>query len=819
MQKLVFVNGAGKEINLTSGNFGITKWAGLSNAGLNIQTQQVPFEDGGVFLDALIEQREIDLTVAVQDNNNLELRYQLKRELISALNPKLGEGVLIYTNDYLSRQIHAVPQIPLFENKNSNDSGTLKASVTFSCPSPYWEDLQDTQITFKIGQQPIVNNNGDVPTQIKMEWLSNSVTNPMVTNITQKQKIKYNGELNSCLLLNTNFGEKSVMAEAIRTRLIQTGETFTNIRCLKNVSFIFSTTSLFIYTDRKLHQIELESGVSPIDIAFSENLGLWVLICSEGKIYTSTNLETWIARTSGVSYYQLECICYSEELAMFIVVGERGTIITSSDGVSWTTRTSGVNNYLKSIVYSEKVHLFIIVGGNTCLRSGDGITWTSGILSYDLNEVITDAEGYFVACGDNGAIVASIDGINWTPKISGTTANLISITFSREIGFVAIGNTITLNSVDGDNWKSKQVENEYLTRVEFDSDSTTFLAVGDSGLLEESYDGEEWRIIFRGENLYQDCCVYAKKLGLFVIGGDEGVLLCRNGKDGEYIEFDFDFEMAGLCYSEEKELFVGVGNSGKVVTSTDAKHWELQELDVHYLYDIIYSAEKELFIAVGDGGAICTSSDGLSWQVIEDESGALLSVITYADNQFVVGGNGIYLYSNDGNSWNSVAVTGYNITGITYSKENALFLAVTDSGELIKIQSANMTSWLVTEITTETLSCIRYFENYGIYIAIGGNETILTSYDGLNYAKIFTGSNLILNDIGYLPELDSFIIVGGSGVVFGLSYESKENRISHLSIDSDMGMNLAIGENQFKINKDAGNMIVRITYRQKYIGV
>ena len=141
MQKLVFRNGAGNEIDLTAGNFGITNWAGLSNTPLNIQTQQVPFEDGGVFLDALMEQREIDVTVAINDNNNLELRYQLKRELISALNPKLGEGVLIYTNDYLSRQIHAVPQIPLFENKNSNDKGTLKASVTFSCPSPYWEDV------------------------------------------------------------------------------------------------------------------------------------------------------------------------------------------------------------------------------------------------------------------------------------------------------------------------------------------------------------------------------------------------------------------------------------------------------------------------------------------------------------------------------------------------------------------------------------------------------------------------------------------------------------------------------------------------------
>ena len=86
MQKLVFINGAGNQIDLTAGNFGITNWTGLSNTSLNIQTQQVPFEDGGVFLDALMEQREIEVTVAIYDGNNLELRYQKKRELISALN-------------------------------------------------------------------------------------------------------------------------------------------------------------------------------------------------------------------------------------------------------------------------------------------------------------------------------------------------------------------------------------------------------------------------------------------------------------------------------------------------------------------------------------------------------------------------------------------------------------------------------------------------------------------------------------------------------------------------------------------------------------
>ena len=110
----------GVEVDLTSGNFGITEWKGFSDVSLNLQTQQVPFQDGSVYLDGLLGNREISVTLAVNDNNDLEKRYELRRNLIEILNPKLGEGTLIYKNDYLMRQIKGVPLLPVFKNKNSN---------------------------------------------------------------------------------------------------------------------------------------------------------------------------------------------------------------------------------------------------------------------------------------------------------------------------------------------------------------------------------------------------------------------------------------------------------------------------------------------------------------------------------------------------------------------------------------------------------------------------------------------------------------------------------------------------------------------------
>ena len=79
MQKLIYRNPNGEEIDFTSGDFGVTKWSGFSKVDMDVQSQQVPFHDGSVFLDALLGERELSVTVAVNDDNNLEKRYRLKR--------------------------------------------------------------------------------------------------------------------------------------------------------------------------------------------------------------------------------------------------------------------------------------------------------------------------------------------------------------------------------------------------------------------------------------------------------------------------------------------------------------------------------------------------------------------------------------------------------------------------------------------------------------------------------------------------------------------------------------------------------------------
>ena len=588
MRKLVWQNANGEEINFTSGDFGITNWEGFSNAPLNIQSQQVPFQDGSVFLDALIENRELNVTLALKDNNNLEKRYELERQLIHILNPKLGEGYLIYTNDYISKRIKCIPQIPLFPNKNSNDPGTQKGELSWTACEPYWEDTEETEVTFQLGLQPIIKNEGDVPCQLEMDWYTNYVKNGRVTNVTQNQKIKYNGDLNDSLKIVTEVGKKSVTTEKM-------GFDVSNI------------------------------GVYFRSICYSTELNLFVAVGGSGTILTSSDGVNWTSITSGVSAILYD-ITYSSELGLFVAVGDDGTILTSLDCVTWTVRTSGISTTLYGITYSDDLNLFVTVGGS-------------------------------------GEILTSSDGINWTNRISSVYADLWGIVYSSELNL--------------------------------------FVAVGGSGTILTSSDGINWT---------------RRTIGVSV---------------GLY----------GITYSTELNLFVAVGGSGTILTSSDGINWTRRTIGVSVgLYGITYSTELNLFVAVGGSGTILTSSDGVTWTSITS----------------------------------GVSV---GLTEIIYSDELNLF------------------------------------------VAVGNIGTILTSLDCVTWTSITSGVSTTLYGITYSDDLNLFVTVGNNGTILYSVFSLAENQIQNISADSDFGMNLGVGDNQFRINKDGGNMVVRIKYRQKYIGV
>ena len=821
MQKLVWQNANGVELDLTSGNYGITEWEGFSNASLNIQSQQVPFQDGGVFLDALIEQRELTITLAMQDNNNLELRYQQRRELISALNPKLGEGYLIYTNDYTSKRIKCIPQIPLFETHNSDKAGTPKASLSWTACNPYWEDLKETVVNISEGYVKNINNQGDVPAQVKINFFAGSVQNPTIENKTNNKKIQYKATLEGNLLIDTNKGHKSVVLQnEYATDTLRTKPTIYGMCFVENLLKYISVGDYAILTsyDGK----EWETQYSETSTRFTDVIsakGKIIAVGDDGVIVTSNDGINWTSQTSGTSQ-TLEKIKYFSDTDIFIIVGRNGTILTSTDCISWTARTSGTSETISSVTYSSNLEKYVAVGGNgLVLISNDGVGWVDYSISTDstIRDIVySETLEMFMAGGTNGLYVTSTDGFNWV--FYSITNTIERIFYAQKYGcyvMVTRANSVFGNvqiSRDGTHWASVVNTDQDLFAI---AGTECILVGGDYGYVLGSLDCENWEVF------------------------------------SEYGTFGL---IRGIAYSEELDLYVGV-TPICLIRSKDLVNWEVD--NTKHSSNIIYVEALHCFIFASNG--IYKSEDGINWVSCGTFAENFKSIYYDESTGTVIAGSvsgGNIYFSTDLKLWETVN-TGlyYGINGIVYSEELKLYVAISSLG--IKTTNNLYSAWTTQEYSgTTNLTDIGYSSKLRLFIAVGTgaiitssdgivwntqtvteginlekvfvskttenifviSSSIRLSYDGINWVQIFKG-NKILDDIIQNEEQNCFISVGSAETIRKTYLQGSENVIENLSSESDMNFNLEVGQNGIGLNKAIGTFSAMLTFRQKYIGV
>ena len=149
---------------------------------------------------------------------------------------------------------------------------------------------------------------------------------------------------------------------------------------------------------------------------------------------------------------------------------------------------------------------------------------------------------------------------------------------------------------------------------------------------------------------------------------------------------------------ETEGMFVTVGHSGTILTSSDGTSWTERTSGTSMsLRGVTYG--NGLFVTVDDRGTILTSSNGISWTKRTSGTSEYLQGVTYGNGLFVsVGDNGI-LTSSDGTTWTQQRYTGTSkiLYYVTYG--NDLFVSV--GYPSIILTSSNGTSW-TQQRTTQT---------------------------------------------------------------------------------------------------------------------
>ena len=188
--------------------------------------------------------------------------------------------------------------------------------------------------------------------------------------------------------------------------------------------------------------------------------------------------------------------------------------------------------------------------------------------------------------------------------------------------FVALGNSGYIStSTDGENWTAA-VQNANLGSNNWQSiayDGTKFVALGNSGYISTSTDGENWTAAVQNADL----------------GSSNWRALVYNGTK-----------------------FVALGLSGGTSTSTDGENWNTinpnknLKFNPNYWYRLAWDGKK--FVAVGSYGYISTSTDGINWAFAVQNKNLPINdnwqSIAYDGTKFVVLSSKGYLSVSNENS-------------------------------------------------------------------------------------------------------------------------------------------------------------------------
>lgn len=855
MQKLVWQNSIGDSVDLTSGNYGITEWEGFSNAPLNIQSQQVPFQDGAVFLDALMEQRELSVTLKMQDNGNLENRYRMRRELIHILNPKFGEGYLIYTNDFTGKRIKCVPQIPLFKTHNSNDSGTPEASLAWTACEPYWEDLEETRIVVKNSSYTIVENGGDISCNIKARLLSyGNIKNPTLRNNSTNQKIRINGTFNNGINIDTNAGEKKVVKEILDTDLgvlpiisiiVYSEE--------KNLLVCVHINEIFIgIPQEKNIQFHIKQKINTTlinNIIYCKEKGFFIGVTENHQIIKSQDGENW-----SVQAYETNAIfsdiCYSEDLDLFVIVGGvsgiSSLILTSSDGENWNDASPSNTNLLKKIVYASNIHKFAIIGDNTTfLTSEDGITWESATVPYAQTFIglfyIKETGTIIITNGSlstyNNNIIYSTDVENFT---------LVNCPYVLHIGYYngayyLSGGKLQRNKTGfvKKSFNLQDFEDVLLAYHEYFTQSIfikgyNYLFVNGS----VSYIGNDdiFSFLYKSQSETTLSHTFYSPKGLYIVVDMSGYYVRENNKTTfnyyKKLESLGNHAYRDICYSEKLDLYAMCCSGGQVLTSHNCIDWEYHETGTNKDFTkIIYSEEKEMFVILGDSDmALMISSNGMDWinvSVPASITEYFIDVI-YDDNlhTFLLI-NTHYVYKTSDFMNFDLLQYFSDVRSLSYISCNKEYIAIIgrigNAGHYkgVLYYSRDGEIWFTKKESEEIeYNHIIYSENMAEFLIACTNGNVISSGDLVSWSVLFS-TITPMKYIAYSPkDICVFGIIERKTGTYQTYFSSEENIINKISLDSDMNFNFSIGKNMISlISENNANFNAIITFRQKYIGV
>jgi len=478
----------------------------------------------------------------------------------------------------------------------------------------------------------------------------------------------------------------------------------------------------------------------------------------------------------------------------FIAVGSSSAIVESADGLTWQEALDdqGARLYVPTLGpdFNEitvgtvaGVTRYAVVGeGGVILTSDDGLQWTTRktktVPDQELQAVTWDG-GQFVAVGAGGRMATSPDGIAWSDQTALLNArrNIVEVhwdaTNSRYLaaGTLASSGNFTggfikysdPNSLSGWNpVSSGSISAIFNAITALDAtQGNAFIAVGSSGLVLRSGDGNAW---------VPPTTSPATATGLTAVTASGANVIAVSDTGQAYASADGGLVWTGpiatttvnvlnAVTTDGAGAFVAVGDAGTVVVSADsgatwAAATSTPSTTVN-LTGIAWSPSLGgttggLYAATGIStadrtGTLWTSADGTNWTAVTTPQAIVdlganneLYAIAWADNRFIaVGMYGLILYSTDGTHWTggrAVEIAG-SLYGVGWDGANIVVVGTVSAGVCSPTAPSAIAIYMSNDrggswTGHEKLGCETLFGaawNGSQYVAAGQNGLLLAS--------------------------------------------------------------------------------------------
>lgn len=208
--------------------------------------------------------------------------------------------------------------------------------------------------------------------------------------------------------------------------------------------------------------------------------GRYVAVGPNSSVFTSTDAATWNQSTFNTAGSTLTAVAAGP--SAFVAVSSGQAIYSSVNGTTWSQRAAGLGVALRAAAYGNG--RFVVVGdGGFVRQSTDGSTWTavaSGVTANLLTIGWWEEHG-FIAAGANGTMIGSSDGITWQGIETGVADTIYAIS-KTPIGLVAVAGSsgALLVSLDGASWSTATLPADRIIRG-LAASPNALVAVGDNG--------------------------------------------------------------------------------------------------------------------------------------------------------------------------------------------------------------------------------------------------------------------------------------------------------------------------------------------------